>query len=441
MGMSGPRATKSRRVCWRSMTSRLVLLVAMVLAIAGAGPGSARADWDDRPDPGEFEQALSPSGYWIDDAQFGRVWRPYVDWGWQPYVDGRWAWTSYGWTWISGEPWGWTFHYGRWGFSNLYGWVWTPGVVWGPAWVDWYWGDGYVGWAPLGPQGFVVVPNYWTYVYDHSFCSPHVNDVVVGHDQLPSYIVHHREHGWGRAHAPDLHDIEHVSRHGIDRIDQRPESTIAPWVRHRIEQGERVRERVVDRGQERVIEHGGRTVLDNRARSGRPVVADDGGYAPAPAHPAPGGHTIDHGRSGSDGTVVYGRPPTPADGGTSRPPIDDGHMVLPPRHSVEQGGGWGHPPARGPATVTAPPPSRVPDPHQRDLGRPVPPPQAYQGGRAPVPLNQQPIPGAAGPGAPMVHAPTSGVGWARPAPAPAGGSPTRRGGSTASGGDIGHTVP
>ena len=131
MGVSGPRATKSPPVCWRIMTSRTLLLVAMVLAIAGAVPGRARADWDDRPDPAEFEQALSPSGYWVDDVQFGHVWRPYVEWGWQPYVSGRWAWTSYGWTWISGEDWGWTFHYGRWGFSNLNVWVWTPGVVWG----------------------------------------------------------------------------------------------------------------------------------------------------------------------------------------------------------------------------------------------------------------------------------------------------------------------
>jgi hypothetical protein len=53
------------------MRTRTVLMVAMVLALALAIPGVSRADWDDRPDPSEFEESLSPSGYWVDDATFG----------------------------------------------------------------------------------------------------------------------------------------------------------------------------------------------------------------------------------------------------------------------------------------------------------------------------------------------------------------------------------
>jgi hypothetical protein len=274
MGVSGTRGATS---CSRDMISRLLLIVAVVLAVAGAAPATARADWDDRPDPAEFEDELAPHGYWVDDAQFGHVWRPYTWWSWQPYVDGRWVWTSYGWTWVTDEPWGWTFHYGRWGFSNLYGWVWTPGYVWGPAWVDWYWGDGYVGWVPLGPPGFAIVPSYWTYVRDFSFCAPRITNVVVVHEQLPAFIVHHREQGWGTRHAPDVRDIEHVSRFRVERAADRPDRSIAPWVKHRIERGERVRERIADRGTERVIEHQGRNPTPERRNAA--------GDRPGPAAP------------------------------------------------------------------------------------------------------------------------------------------------------------
>jgi hypothetical protein len=258
------------------MMARLGLSIVMVLALAGAMSGSARADWDDRPDPGEFEESLAPHGYWVDDAQFGHVWRPYVWWGWQPYFYGQWIWTPYGWTWSSYEPWGWTFHYGRWGFSNLYGWVWTPGFVWGPAWVSWFWGDGFVGWAPLGPPGFVVVPTYWSYVPTWGFCSPHVNQVVVAQRRLPPQVLYHQRHGWGVRRAPDLNEIQHVSRHQVVRADHRPRDTVAPWVHKRVERGERVRERVASRGGEQVIEHRGR---GPEARE-RPKVRDDGWRRP-----------------------------------------------------------------------------------------------------------------------------------------------------------------
>jgi hypothetical protein len=256
------------------MITRVVLWVAVVLALAGAVPGSAKAEsWDDRPDPDEYEESLGPYGYWVDDAQFGRVWRPHMHWEWRPYVDGQWTWTSYGWTWASDYPWGWTHHYGRWGFSASFGWVWTPGYVWGPAWVDWYWGDGYVGWAPLGPVGFAVVPSYWTYVHDYSFCAPRIHNVIVVHNHLPRHIFHHRDHGWGRRRAPDFRDIEHVSRHRIVREHDRRDGSVAPWVKHRLERGERVRERINDRGRERVVEHAGRRGSD---RADRRLERDDG---------------------------------------------------------------------------------------------------------------------------------------------------------------------
>jgi hypothetical protein len=102
-----------------------------------------------------FYSSLSPYGEWVTVGDYGMCWRPTeVPIGWRPYVDGHWIWTDYGWTWVSDYEWGWApFHYGRWAFDPEYGWVWVPGYVWAPAWVEWRWGGGYAGWAPM-PPGF-----------------------------------------------------------------------------------------------------------------------------------------------------------------------------------------------------------------------------------------------------------------------------------------------
>ena len=102
-------------------------------------------------------------GNWIDVEGYGYGWQPDVvvrDPNWRPYSDGYWAYTDYGWTWISYEDFGWaTYHYGRWANLADYGWVWFPGedLDWGPAWVSWRTGGDYIGWAPLPPRGPGVV--------------------------------------------------------------------------------------------------------------------------------------------------------------------------------------------------------------------------------------------------------------------------------------------
>jgi len=100
-----------------------------------------------------FYDSLSPYGMWVNLSQHGYVWVPNnMPYRWHPYTYGRWAWTDYGWTWISDFNWGWAaFHYGRWGYDNYLGWYWVPGYTWGPAWVSWRWGNLYIGWAPLPP--------------------------------------------------------------------------------------------------------------------------------------------------------------------------------------------------------------------------------------------------------------------------------------------------
>jgi hypothetical protein len=102
-----------------------------------------------------FYDELSPYGTWIQDPQYGYVWRPDVDQDeFRPYYsNGRWAMTEYGNTWVSDYDWGWApFHYGRWIYNRYNQWVWLPDTVWGPAWVSWRSGGGQYGWAPLGPS-------------------------------------------------------------------------------------------------------------------------------------------------------------------------------------------------------------------------------------------------------------------------------------------------
>ena len=102
-------------------------------------------------------------GNWIDVEGYGYGWQPDLavsDPNWRPYADGYWAYTDYGWTWISYEDFGWaTYHYGRWANLGDYGWTWFPGsdLDWGPAWVSWRTGGDYIGWAPLPPRGVGVV--------------------------------------------------------------------------------------------------------------------------------------------------------------------------------------------------------------------------------------------------------------------------------------------
>jgi len=118
-----------------------------------------------------FYDELSPYGAWIQDPQYGYVWRPEVDQDdFRPYyTNGRWAMTEYGNTWVSDYDWGWApFHYGRWVLNRYQQWVWLPDTVWGPAWVSWRSGGGYYGWAPLGPGininvniGSYNIPNNW----------------------------------------------------------------------------------------------------------------------------------------------------------------------------------------------------------------------------------------------------------------------------------------
>lgn len=137
----------------------------------------------DNLDSSYFYDHLQPYGIWVSFRPYGYVWIPgNVGYKWRPYSHGHWAWTDYGWTWVSLERWGWiAYHYGRWGWDRRLGWFWVPDVVWGPAWVAWRWGDAHIGWAPLPPgadfmpgRGFGrrqwdIPGHYWNFVRGRDF--------------------------------------------------------------------------------------------------------------------------------------------------------------------------------------------------------------------------------------------------------------------------------
>jgi hypothetical protein len=139
-----------------------------------------------------FYDELSPHGYWVHNREYGYVWIPHVGRNFFPYAsDGRWVMTRYGWTWVSDFEWGWApFHYGRWDYDPNYGWFWFPGNEWAPAWVTWRSGNGYYGWAPMGPGGRTGMGMYpgkmyendayrWVFVRDRDFGKPNINRYTV----------------------------------------------------------------------------------------------------------------------------------------------------------------------------------------------------------------------------------------------------------------------
>src|SRR2546421_7848109 len=150
-------------------------------------------------------------GNWIDVEGYGYGWQPDVatsDPNWRPYSDGYWAYTDYGWTWISYEDFGWaTYHYGRWANLADYGWIWFAGtdLDWGPAWVSWRTGGDYVGWAPLPPRGpgivyegqpigarvdidFDIGPDYYNFIDARFIGEPVLRDRIFAPSQNVTYI-------------------------------------------------------------------------------------------------------------------------------------------------------------------------------------------------------------------------------------------------------------
>jgi len=149
----------------------------------------------------DFRSELSSHGRWVDTPEYGSVFVPYTQTqvtGWRPYLYGQWAWTAYGWTWVSEEPFGWaTYHYGRWAYRPALGWVWVPGYTWAPAWVVWRYGEGAVGWAPMYP-GYVTWTASYPYYADHWIFVG--NGFFYGHPVHRHWYRDRSAYWYGRSH-------------------------------------------------------------------------------------------------------------------------------------------------------------------------------------------------------------------------------------------------
>ena len=174
-----------------------------------------------------FYDELSPYGQWVNDPAYGNVWVPYVEPGFRPYAtDGHWAMTDYGNMWISDQPWGWAaYHYGRWTYNGYYGWVWIPGNEWAPAWVNWRYGGGYYGWAPMGPGqvygGMYDYPsNYWVFVSPDYLYRQHIYRYYERGDMnmyinRTTYLTYDGRGGGDRYYGPRREDIERDSHRPV----------------------------------------------------------------------------------------------------------------------------------------------------------------------------------------------------------------------------------
>ncbi len=123
----------------------------------------------------DFEAPLAPYGQWVV-VRGARVFRPAVGVVGRDFVPygtrGHWVSTEAGWSFQSDLPFAWaTYHYGRWWYDDALGWVWYPDTTWGVSWVEWRYGGGYAGWAPLPPAVYVSTHRpRWVFVDEPRFC-------------------------------------------------------------------------------------------------------------------------------------------------------------------------------------------------------------------------------------------------------------------------------
>ncbi len=164
---------------------------------------------------------LDSYGSWYELQPFGMVWRPTVISSWRPMQTGYWAWTSYGWMWVSNDPFGWaTYHYGYWANDFTLGWVWIPDYTWYPCQADWITMGDYVCWAPLPPPGHPwrdpwYHDDYWTVVPVEKFHEPDVARYKV---PPAKFKAAYKSHQVTRS-APDTQYVERYTHGSIQPVD------------------------------------------------------------------------------------------------------------------------------------------------------------------------------------------------------------------------------
>jgi hypothetical protein len=307
---------------------------------------------------------LDDHGRWVYITGIGYSWRPFVSVGWRPYYHGYWHYSRYGClTWVSYDPWGWgPYHYGRWAYDPGYGWVWVPGLGYSPAWVYWWYGSGYIGWAPsgwwdcyrpyynwayrpyshwggrhgYGFYGRVKIGDMdlrpWTFVDSRGIISTRIDRAALTTDAVKNRLARSRDGfatiGAGNARLTreewnDPADV--IRRRGIEgrqtgRETGAPPTDVTPFFRRDPTISSTVRDRVVrSRGGSTTTQPGG-----SLANGGTGSIAPIGGGSVAPigrgsvAPIAPGSPT--EGRRAGDttsGRVPRVTPNPPADSGSS----------------------------------------------------------------------------------------------------------------------------
>jgi hypothetical protein len=251
----------------RRRLAALILSVALLLGVPLADRNSTKAYADIQINFGTFHNSLSPYGNWVNINNYGPVWRPsHRQADWQPYYsNGYWAYTDYGWTWVSQDPWGHiAYHYGSWLNDPSYGWVWVPGYNWAPAWVTWQYTDDYIGWAPLPPNYYydpynssynrndpysrggysnngyydrpvVVERTYYVFVPSQSITSPNLNRVRIPVERNIEITRRARpittinvENNHIVNHGPSVPGIERMKRNRISINQIQREARIEP---------------------------------------------------------------------------------------------------------------------------------------------------------------------------------------------------------------------
>ena len=203
-----------------------------------------------------FYDNLADGGNWIEVGDYGYCWQPSVavsNTSWRPYSDGYWAYTDFGWTWISYEDFGWaTYHYGRWVRLRGRGWIWVPGREWGPAWVSWRTGGDYVGWAPLPPRrageywdeqpitarvdiDFDIGPAYYNFIDVRYIGEPVLRERIFAADQNVTYItktVNVTNITYNNSavynYGPDYNTLSRYSTRPIQRLSVQRETNVDP---------------------------------------------------------------------------------------------------------------------------------------------------------------------------------------------------------------------
>ena len=356
--------------------NRAILLAALILGVGiGAGEAAVRVDVSF----GVFHESLTPYGYWVDVAPYGRCWYPsYVEQNWRPYAAGQWYWTDGGWYWDSEEPWAWAcYHYGRWVMHPYYGWIWVPGYEWSSAWVSWREGGDYIGWAPLPPEcdfgsrdvitarEIMVAPSWFVFVDVRHFHERiHRRGVIVNNTVIINQTV-------------NITRIRRVDRNIIDEgpnVEAIRRVTGRPWQP----------DKTIGAGPERRGEDQRNRVPDAK-RGGGPPPMPAKVFTPPAEHPPQPDVTRDRRDS-----VDRSGPGPAREKPAAQIPVIRGTPSTPPASEVRPRATVSVPPASGPAPQKSEFLRQQPTPGDRDRGaRDV--PRKEVTAAPPVPTVRQPV--------------------------------------------------